>query len=124
MWHHAEGPQNRLHHLAALVHAPATWPHLGGVAAPTLVVHGAADPVVDPSGGHRIAEGIAGAELLVVDDLGHDLPPAGVLAHNAGPAQVPPDAPGEARRRSLTALLARTRRSRRPRGDDGCGPKR
>jgi len=76
MWHHAEGPQNRLHHLAALVHAPPTWPHLGEVEAPTLVVHGAVDPVVDPSGGRRIAEGIAGAELLVVDDLGHDLPPS------------------------------------------------
>jgi pimeloyl-ACP methyl ester carboxylesterase len=49
---------------------------LRDVAVPALVVHGEADPVVDVSGGTATAAAIPGAELLVVDGLGHDLPPA------------------------------------------------
>ncbi|MFD0000464.1 alpha/beta fold hydrolase [Nocardia sp. NPDC127526] len=47
---------------------------LHAVQAPTLVVHGADDPVIDVSGGVATAAAIAGAELLVVDGLGHSLP--------------------------------------------------
>ena len=43
---------------------------------PTLVIHGAIDPLVTLSGGERTAEVIPNAELLVFDDMGHDLPPA------------------------------------------------
>jgi pimeloyl-ACP methyl ester carboxylesterase len=43
---------------------------------PTLVIHGRIDPLVTLSGGERTAEVIPGAELLVFDDMGHDLPPA------------------------------------------------
>ncbi len=42
---------------------------------PTLVIHGAVDPLVDVSGGRRTAEVIPGAEYIEVDDMGHDLPP-------------------------------------------------
>jgi pimeloyl-ACP methyl ester carboxylesterase len=49
---------------------------LRGVAAPTLVVHGADDPLVDVSGGRATARAIAGAELVVFDGMGHDLPRA------------------------------------------------
>jgi pimeloyl-ACP methyl ester carboxylesterase len=41
---------------------------------PTLVVHGRDDTLIAPSGGERTAELIAGARLLMVDDMGHDLP--------------------------------------------------
>jgi pimeloyl-ACP methyl ester carboxylesterase len=41
---------------------------------PTLVVHGAVDPLVTLSGGKRTAELVPGADLLVLDDMGHDLP--------------------------------------------------
>ena len=41
---------------------------------PTLVVHGAEDPLIDVSGGRRTAEVIPGAELLVVEGMGHDIP--------------------------------------------------
>jgi pimeloyl-ACP methyl ester carboxylesterase len=41
---------------------------------PTLVVHGALDPLVTLSGGERTAQLIPGAELLVVEDMAHDLP--------------------------------------------------
>jgi len=43
---------------------------------PTLVIHGAIDPLVTLSGGERTAEVIPNAKLLVFDDMGHDLPPA------------------------------------------------
>ena len=41
---------------------------------PTLVIHGAVDPLVTPSGGERTAALVPGAELLVLDEMGHDLP--------------------------------------------------
>ena len=47
---------------------------LSRVSIPTLVVHGADDPLVDVSGGRATARAIAGAELAVFDGMGHDLP--------------------------------------------------
>jgi pimeloyl-ACP methyl ester carboxylesterase len=44
------------------------------VSVPTLVLHGADDPLVDVSGGRATAQAIAGAELTVFDGMGHDLP--------------------------------------------------
>lgn len=75
MWDHAEGPQNRLHHLAAAVHAPSTAGRLAQLSVPTLVIHGDADPLIDISGGRRIAGLVPGARLVVVEGMGHDLPP-------------------------------------------------
>jgi pimeloyl-ACP methyl ester carboxylesterase len=43
---------------------------------PTWVVHGTADKMVHPSGGRATAAAIPGAELLLIDGMGHDLPPA------------------------------------------------
>lgn len=42
---------------------------------PTVVLHGDADPLVDISGGRRTAELVPGAELRVLERMGHDLPP-------------------------------------------------
>lgn len=42
---------------------------------PTLVIHGTLDPLVSVSGGERTAELIPGAELLLIEGMGHDLPP-------------------------------------------------
>lgn len=41
---------------------------------PTLVIHGMADTLILPLGGERTAELVAGANLLLVHDMGHDLP--------------------------------------------------
>ncbi len=46
----------------------------------TLVIHGDADPLIDVSGGLRTAELVPGAELLVIEGLGHDLAPAFLAA--------------------------------------------
>lgn len=43
---------------------------------PTLVIHGDRDPLVGVSGGERTAELVPGAELLVLEGMGHDLVPA------------------------------------------------
>jgi pimeloyl-ACP methyl ester carboxylesterase len=42
---------------------------------PTLVLHGSADTLVDPSGGQRTAEVIPGAKFVMIEGWGHDLPP-------------------------------------------------
>jgi pimeloyl-ACP methyl ester carboxylesterase len=47
---------------------------LGRITAPTLVVHGKDDRLISPSGGKATAKAIKGAKLLMVDDMGHDLP--------------------------------------------------
>ena len=44
------------------------------VTAPTLVIHGKDDKLVSPSGGRATAKAIPGARLLMLDDMGHDLP--------------------------------------------------
>jgi pimeloyl-ACP methyl ester carboxylesterase len=41
---------------------------------PTMVIHGAADKLCDVSGGRATAAAIPGAELLVIEGMGHDLP--------------------------------------------------
>jgi pimeloyl-ACP methyl ester carboxylesterase len=46
-------------------------PRLGAVTAKTLVVTGAHDRLVHPDHAKRLADGIAGARLVVWDDLGH-----------------------------------------------------
>jgi pimeloyl-ACP methyl ester carboxylesterase len=46
------------------------------VTAPTLVIHGAEDPLVPVEAGRDTARHIAGAKLMVIDGMGHDLPPA------------------------------------------------
>ena len=46
------------------------------IVAPTLVIHGAADPLVPSDAGRDTARHIPGAKLMLIDGMGHDLPPA------------------------------------------------
>ena len=48
---------------------------LGGVKVPTVVLHGADDPLVPKAGGEMTAAAIPGAELRIIPGMGHDLPP-------------------------------------------------
>lgn len=43
---------------------------------PALVVHGSDDPLIPPACGKDTAANIPGAELMIVDGMGHDLPSA------------------------------------------------
>lgn len=45
------------------------------ITAPTLVIHGADDPLVPVEGGRDTARHITGARLTVIDGMGHDLAP-------------------------------------------------
>jgi pimeloyl-ACP methyl ester carboxylesterase len=48
---------------------------LGRLKVPAVVLHGAVDPLVPPAGGEATAKAIPGAELRLIDGMGHDLPP-------------------------------------------------
>jgi pimeloyl-ACP methyl ester carboxylesterase len=69
-------PQGTGRQLAAILVAGDRTPDLGEIKAPTLVIHGEKDPLVDPSGGIATAEAIPDAELWLMPGVGHDLPPA------------------------------------------------
>ena len=62
--------------LLAIVASGSRAEGLAALDVPTLVIHGDVDPLVTPSGGQRTAELIPGAELLMIEGMGHDLPPA------------------------------------------------
>ena len=47
---------------------------LKAIVAPTLVIHGRADPLVPVSGGIDTAQLIPGAKLELIEGMGHDLP--------------------------------------------------
>ena len=47
---------------------------LANLQIPTLVIHGKDDTLITPDGGERTAEIIPNAQLLMLDDMGHDLP--------------------------------------------------
>jgi pimeloyl-ACP methyl ester carboxylesterase len=46
-----------------------------GISAPTVVIHGTDDPLVRPISGRALAREIPGAELIMIEGMGHDLPP-------------------------------------------------
>ncbi|MDG3009867.1 alpha/beta hydrolase [Rhodococcus sp. D2-41] len=58
------------------------------ITAPSVVLHGTADPLMRPAGGKAIARAIRGARLHLIDGWAHDLPPelheqiAGILVSN------------------------------------------
>ena len=47
---------------------------LSSVKAPTLVIHGSCDPLIPVEAGKDTARVIPGANLLIIDGMGHDLP--------------------------------------------------
>jgi pimeloyl-ACP methyl ester carboxylesterase len=51
-------------------------PKLAGITAPTVVIHGDADPLVPVEGGRDTAANVPGAELRIVPGMGHDFPAA------------------------------------------------
>jgi pimeloyl-ACP methyl ester carboxylesterase len=65
-----------LRQMMAILTQPNRAPRLRALTMPALVVHGLADKMVHVSGGRATAAAITGAELLLIDGMGHDLPPA------------------------------------------------
>ncbi|MEE2674059.1 MAG: alpha/beta fold hydrolase [Myxococcota bacterium] len=69
-------PSGQARQLAAIVSQPNRAPELEKLDLPTLVVHGLSDPLVPVEGGKQTAAAIPGAELWLVEGMGHDLPKA------------------------------------------------
>jgi pimeloyl-ACP methyl ester carboxylesterase len=69
-------PVGVAHQLAATFVQVDRTADLGRVNVPTLVIHGAEDPLIQISGGRATAAAIPGAELVVIEGMGHDLPQA------------------------------------------------
>jgi pimeloyl-ACP methyl ester carboxylesterase len=60
--------------LAAITADRSRKKRLQRIKAPTVVIHGKDDRLINPSGGRATAKAIPGARLVMVDDMGHDLP--------------------------------------------------
>ena len=73
-FHRSFHPVGALRQMAAIVADGDRRAMLRKVTAPTLVIHGEADPLVPVEGGHDTAASIKGAKLHLVPGMGHDLP--------------------------------------------------
>nr|WP_256989717.1 alpha/beta fold hydrolase [Paenibacillus sp. VTT E-133280] len=60
--------------IAAIAVSGDRRPRLATIKVPTLVIHGVDDPLFVPACGEDTASAIPGAELMLVDGMGHDLP--------------------------------------------------
>jgi pimeloyl-ACP methyl ester carboxylesterase len=69
-------PTGAARQMAAIIADGDRRQRLKQISAPTLVIHGAADPLVPPSGGVDTATHISGARLEMIPGMGHDLPVA------------------------------------------------
>ncbi len=67
-------PAGTARQMAAIIKSGDRTAELAHIMAPTLVVHGDHDPMVNPSGGRATAEAIPGARLQTIVGMGHDLP--------------------------------------------------
>jgi pimeloyl-ACP methyl ester carboxylesterase len=60
--------------LRAILASGSRKPRLRLVKAPTLVIHGTVDPLVNPAGGKDTAASIPNAKLMMIEGMGHALP--------------------------------------------------
>jgi pimeloyl-ACP methyl ester carboxylesterase len=70
-------PQGVARQFVAILTQKNRKSELGSVSVPTLVIHGADDPLVPVEGGKDTAEAVPGSELIIIDGMGHDLPHGG-----------------------------------------------
>ncbi len=67
-------PEGSIRQLAALAVPGNIEPYIPAIQAPTLVIHGKEDPFYPVEVGKTIARLIPGAELLILDKMGHSFP--------------------------------------------------
>jgi pimeloyl-ACP methyl ester carboxylesterase len=60
--------------MLAILNQPNRSRSLASLEVPAAIVHGSADKMVHVSGGRATARALPGAELLVIDGMGHDVP--------------------------------------------------
>ena len=67
-------PEGASRQMAAIYASGDRSDALRALEVPTLVIHGRDDLLLQPSGGERTAELVPGAALLMLNDMGHDVP--------------------------------------------------
>ncbi len=67
-------PQGTARQLVAILTQKNRKAALQGVKAPTLIIHGDADPLVSVEAGKDMAKAVPGAELKIMEGMGHDVP--------------------------------------------------
>jgi pimeloyl-ACP methyl ester carboxylesterase len=72
----AYDPGGAARHLAAMAISGDRRQRLATIRIPTLVIHGADDPLVLPACGKDTALSIPDAKLMLIDGMGHHLPPS------------------------------------------------
>ena len=67
-------PQGAGRQMAAIIESGSREAALATLNVPTLAVHGLDDTLITPSGSERLAEIVPGCELVLVPEMGHDMP--------------------------------------------------
>jgi pimeloyl-ACP methyl ester carboxylesterase len=67
-------PPGMLRQFDAMLGTGSLLGYSRAITAPTVVLHGSADPMVRPRNGRAVAAAIPGARFVMVDGMGHDLP--------------------------------------------------
>jgi pimeloyl-ACP methyl ester carboxylesterase len=67
-------PQGTARQMVAIAADGDRSERLGRIAVPTQIIHGARDPLIPVAAGHDLAGKIRGAQIDVIDGMGHDLP--------------------------------------------------
>ena len=73
----AYNPEGTARQFVAIMAQKNRRPALKSLSTPTLVIHGADDPLVLVKGGKNTAADIPGAKLMIIDGMGHDMPHGG-----------------------------------------------
>jgi pimeloyl-ACP methyl ester carboxylesterase len=74
MYKRAHNPRGILRQMHAISASGDRTPSLRRLDIPTVVIHGAEDPLVRPAGGIATATAIPDARLKMIEGMGHDLP--------------------------------------------------
>lgn len=67
-------PQGLIRQFVAILSQKNRKAALASISMPTLVIHGSDDPLVQVECGKDTAEAVLGADLKIIDGMGHDLP--------------------------------------------------
>ena len=67
-------PDGSARQLIAILTAPSRLERFGSLHVPTLVIHGVDDILVPIENGRLVASAVAGARLIEIEGMGHDLP--------------------------------------------------
>ncbi len=67
-------PEGAGRQMAAIIESGSREAALATLTVPTLALHGLDDSLITPSGSERLAEIVPGCELVLVPEMGHDMP--------------------------------------------------